>query len=97
MCSSDLLVASEIRQAKTEQIITGFMNRVLAQSASQGALPTLLAATHPDIWGGTFVSPNGFLEIRGTPKLTRAKKIAYDQNIATNLWRVSESLTDVRW
>jgi NAD(P)-dependent dehydrogenase (short-subunit alcohol dehydrogenase family) len=91
------LVASELRQAKTEQIITGLMNRVLAQSASQGALPTLLAATHPDIWGGTFVSPNGFLEIRGTPKLTRAKKIAYDQNIATNLWRVSESLTDVRW
>ena len=91
------LVSSELRQAKTEQLITGFMNRIMAQSASQGALPTLLAATYPEIWGGTFVSPNGFLEIRGTPKLTRAKKVAYDQNIAANLWRVSESLTDVRW
>jgi NAD(P)-dependent dehydrogenase (short-subunit alcohol dehydrogenase family) len=91
------LVSSELRQAKAEQVITGLMNRLIAQSASQGALPTLLAATHPHMWGGTFVSPNGLLEMRGTPKLTRAKTIAYDQTIAAHLWRVSESLTDVRW
>jgi hypothetical protein len=35
--------------------------------------------------------------MRGTPKLTRAKALAYDQILATNLWQVSEELTKVSW
>ena len=34
-------------------------NRLLAQSADMGALPTLYAATVPDLPGGTYVGPGG--------------------------------------
>ena len=34
-------------------------NRVFAQSAEMGALPTLYAATVPDLPGGTYVGPGG--------------------------------------
>lgn len=91
------LVSSELREARAEQVVTGVINRLIAQPASRGALPTLLAATHPELWGGTFISPNGLMEIRGTPKLTRARTSAYDQTIAANIWSVSEELTGVRW
>ena len=35
--------------------------------------------------------------MRGTPKLTRARALAYDQVLAGNLWTVSEELTGVSW
>jgi hypothetical protein len=35
--------------------------------------------------------------MRGNPKLTRAKALAYDQVLAKNLWQVSEELTKVSW
>jgi hypothetical protein len=35
--------------------------------------------------------------MRGTPKLTRAKALAYDQTLAKNLWQVSQELTKVSW
>ncbi|OBJ78495.1 short-chain dehydrogenase, partial [Mycobacterium marseillense] len=40
---------------------------VLFQSAAMGALPTLRAATDPDVQGGQYFGPDGFLEQRGHP------------------------------
>jgi hypothetical protein len=37
------------------------------------------------------------MEMRGNPKLTRAAAIAYDQQLAAQLWSVSEELTGVTW
>jgi hypothetical protein len=37
----------------------------MAQSAEMGALPTLYAATKPDVEGGTYVGPGGLFEQRG--------------------------------
>ena len=90
-------VASQMRGAAAEEKITMMINKVLAQPASQGALPTLAACVYPDLIGASFIGPNGFLEMRGTPKLTRAKALAYDQVLAKNLWQVSEELTKVSW
>lgn len=91
------LVSSQMRDAQVERTITAILNRIVAQPAHQGALPTLLAATHPELWGGTFIAPNGIGEMRGTPKLTRARSRAYDQMIARNIWQVSEELTGIHW
>jgi len=91
------LVASQMRGAAAEEKITMIINKLLAQPASQGALPTLAACVYPDLIGASFIGPNGFLEMRGTPKLTRAKALAYDQVLAKNLWQVSEELTKVSW
>lgn len=72
-------------------------NAMFAQSAERGALPTLCAATYPGLYGASYIGPDGFLEMRGFPKLTRAAAIAYDQRLAKDLWSVSEELTGVTW
>jgi NAD(P)-dependent dehydrogenase (short-subunit alcohol dehydrogenase family) len=74
-----------------------FMNAVIAQSADKGALPTLCAATFPNLYGASYIGPDGFMEMRGNPKAVRARSIAYDQVLAQNLWQVSEELTGVVW
>ena len=57
----------------------------------------LAAATFPGVIGASYVGPNGFMEMRGHPHLTRGRAIAYDQTLAADLWAVSEELTGVRW
>jgi NAD(P)-dependent dehydrogenase (short-subunit alcohol dehydrogenase family) len=72
-------------------------NAIFAQSAQRGALPTLCAATYPGLYGASYIGPDGFMEMRGFPKLTRAAAIAYDQRLAKDLWSVSEELTGISW
>ena len=72
-------------------------NALFAQSAERGALPTLCAATYPGLSSASYIGPDGFMEMRGFPKLTRAAAIAYDQRLAKDLWSVSEELTGISW
>jgi NAD(P)-dependent dehydrogenase (short-subunit alcohol dehydrogenase family) len=90
-------VGPQFRGNIWEERATSFMNAVVAQSASRGALPMLCAATFPNLYGATYLGPDGFMEMRGFPKAVRARSIAYDQNLAANLWQVSEELTGVNW
>src|SRR6266542_3610164 len=64
-------------------------NRIFAQSDEQGAWPTLYAATTPDLPGGSYVGPGGFLEQRGNPKLVGSSAAARDEDTARRLWDVS--------
>jgi NAD(P)-dependent dehydrogenase (short-subunit alcohol dehydrogenase family) len=87
-------------QFHTESIqdrIMGLVNRIFAQSDEQGAWPTLYAATTPDLPGGSYVGPDGFLEQRGNPKRVGSSAAARDENTARRLWEVSEELTGVRY
>jgi NAD(P)-dependent dehydrogenase (short-subunit alcohol dehydrogenase family) len=72
-------------------------NRLFAQSADMGALPTLYAATVPDLPGGTYVGPGGRTEQRGYPKVVTAAAKAYDEQAGRRLWEISEQLTDVHY
>jgi NAD(P)-dependent dehydrogenase (short-subunit alcohol dehydrogenase family) len=72
-------------------------NRLFAQSADMGALPTLYAATVPDLPGGTYVGPGGRAEQRGHPKVVTAAGKAYDESSWQRLWERSEQLTGVRY
>jgi NAD(P)-dependent dehydrogenase (short-subunit alcohol dehydrogenase family) len=71
-------------------------NRVLAQDAAGGALPTLYAAV-ADIPGDSFAGPSGpfGLGLRGAPKLVARSAAARDEQAARRLWTVSETLTGV--
>jgi NAD(P)-dependent dehydrogenase (short-subunit alcohol dehydrogenase family) len=71
------------------------LNRVLAQSDEKGALPTLYAATRPDLPGGVYVGPDGPWEMRGNPTLVNATARATDEASARRLWDVSQELTGV--
>jgi NAD(P)-dependent dehydrogenase (short-subunit alcohol dehydrogenase family) len=72
-------------------------NKLLAQSADMGALPTLYAATVPDLPGGTYVGPGGRSEQRGFPRVVAAAGKAYDEQAWRRLWEVSEALTGVHY
>jgi NAD(P)-dependent dehydrogenase (short-subunit alcohol dehydrogenase family) len=72
-------------------------NRLVAQSAERGALPTLYAATAPDVAGGEYYGPDGRGEVRGYPRKVKAKTAAYDAEIGSKLWGVSEELTGVSY
>lgn len=90
-------VSPKIRGRMVEERATALVNAVVAQSAARGALPTLCAATFPNLYGASYIGPDGLLEMRGYPKAVRARSIAYDQTLAQNLWNISEELTGVSW
>ena len=90
-------VAADLTGDVNRRKTISWMNRLVAQDASRGALPTLAAATIPSLHGGALIGPDGLFEMRGSPKLTRARSLAYDQQLASNLWHVSEELVGVRW
>jgi NAD(P)-dependent dehydrogenase (short-subunit alcohol dehydrogenase family) len=72
-------------------------NRLFAQSAEMGALPTLYAATYPGLEGGILIGPGGIGEQRGHPKPVPPRGRALDEALARRLWTVSEQLTGVRF
>lgn len=90
-------VAPQMKSNRWEERTVNLFNSVIAQSADKGALPMLCAATFPGLIGASYLGPDGFMEMRGYPKLTRGKALAYDQTLAENLWQVSEELTGVKW
>ncbi len=75
----------------------GAMNRVFAQSAAMGALPTLYAATSPDVHGGDYIGPDGFQEGWGYPRKVPCSAGARDAAAAARLWEISVQMTGVRY
>ena len=80
-----------------DKAVMAVTNLLFAQSAEMGALPTLYAATFPDLPGGTFVGPGGLMEQRGHPKVVTAAGKAYDEDTWRRLWQISEELTGVHY
>jgi NAD(P)-dependent dehydrogenase (short-subunit alcohol dehydrogenase family) len=86
-------------QSHTQSIqdqLMGIANRLIAQSAAMGALPTLYAAT-ADLPGAAYVGPDGLFEQRGHPKLVDMSGAAKNADAARRLWEISEELTGVRY
>ncbi|MEU7986278.1 oxidoreductase [Streptosporangium canum] len=63
--------------------------RLALQSPDRGAVPSLYAATSPEVTGGQFIGP-------GPKALTPSPK-ALDETVARRLWETSEELTGVRF
>lgn len=70
-------------------------NAVFAQSAADGALPMLYAATALDVTGGAYYGPGGFMNMRGSPERQEPSARALDDDLAERLWAASEEHTDV--
>ena len=70
-------------------------NNVFAQSADQGALPQLFAATSPDAVGGCYYGPSGLGEMRGAPCLVQPTSSALKSDEWRQLWSVSSELTEL--
>ncbi len=64
-----------------------------SQSAAQGALPVLRAATDPGIASGDYIGSVGPLEMTGSPGPVPAPRAARDPVAAERLWALSEEWT----
>ncbi|MDT0483650.1 MULTISPECIES: oxidoreductase [Streptomyces] len=71
-------------------------NRFFAQSADAGALPTLYAATAPDVPPDSFTGPS-LAGWRGSPAPSWRAPWTRDDRAASLLWAASEELTEVTY
>ncbi len=70
--------------------------KAVTQSAADGALPLLMAAT-ADLPGGTYVGPSGPGETRGLPRIVGCSGLARDRAAQRRLWELSEEAVGLRY
>ncbi|GAA1004581.1 short-chain dehydrogenase [Acrocarpospora pleiomorpha] len=72
-------------------------NLLIAQSAREGALPLLYAATAEHVVGGTLYGPRGLGQMRGRPSRVSMALRDGGADTAARLWAVSADLTGVNY
>ena len=77
-----------------ERLIAGAFG-MMAQSATEGALPILYAAMAPEPVPGGYYGPTNLGETRGSPGPARVFPQAMDTEAGNRLWALSEQLTGV--
>jgi NAD(P)-dependent dehydrogenase (short-subunit alcohol dehydrogenase family) len=75
----------------------GWLPEAWAQSAGDGALSILYAATSPDVVNAGYYGPTGFLELTGPVGCATVSQAAGDKASAIRLWDVSEEMTGAYW
>ena len=85
------------RAGLVQQLAGKLIFGIVGQSAAEGALPLLYAATAPEARGGAYYGPNGAKEIKGPPADAEIRPQALDVAAAERLWRMSEDLTGVAY
>jgi NAD(P)-dependent dehydrogenase (short-subunit alcohol dehydrogenase family) len=83
--------------SRVMETVMRIANRLVAQSAAMGALPTLYAALAPEVNGCDYIGPMGLGGMYGYPGKVRSLPASYDPDLARRLWEVSEQLTAVRY
>jgi NAD(P)-dependent dehydrogenase (short-subunit alcohol dehydrogenase family) len=63
--------------------------KAVSQSAADGALPTLMAAT-ADLPGSSYCGPSGLREMRGRPRVVDCSEEAKNPEAQRRLWEISE-------
>ncbi|MFJ4919574.1 oxidoreductase [Streptomyces sp. NPDC088725] len=71
-------------------------NRIIAQPAESGALPTLYAATEPGVQADSFTGPR-LQSWRGAPARSWRAPWTLNDTASERLWDASEQLTGVRY
>jgi NAD(P)-dependent dehydrogenase (short-subunit alcohol dehydrogenase family) len=69
------------------------LNGLFAQSSAMGALPTLRAATDPEVRSADYFGPKGMFEMKGFPVRVESSKLSHNTATALRLWQISEELT----
>ncbi len=76
-------------------ILMNVLGPIAFQSAANGALPILYAATASEAVNGGYYGPSGFMEIKGAPTVAKIGKAAQDPIVASKLWDHAVRLTGV--
>ena len=85
------------RAGLVQQLAGKLIFGIVGQSAAEGALPLLYAATASHARGGAYYGPDGAKEIKGPPADAEIRPQALDVAAAERLWRMSEDLTGVAY
>ena len=72
-------------------------NLVMAQPASKGAIPTILAAAGAEAVPGAYYGPKGLQESRGRVSDAIVAERARDEAVQDRLWAESERLVGYEW
>ncbi len=72
-------------------------NRLMAQSAYRGAIPTVLSAAGEGALSGAYYGPTGFAETRGPVGDANVAVRARNKKTAARLWDESEKLVGFQW
>ena len=91
------LVGPRMSGSKVMMCLSRMSNALVAQSPEGGSWPTVMAATDSTVENGDYIGPSGLLELGGTPKKCGRSKRANNTDDARRLWKVSETLTGVRY
>ena len=75
--------------------VTVLAMRLMMNTAAQGAWPTLMAATDPDVEGGQYFGPRGMGELAGPARQVNSKPLSKDPALAKRLWDLSVEMTGV--
>ncbi len=91
---------TRLQSTGPEGFLNGFYkvtNALLAQSATKGAIPTVLSAAGEEARPGAYYGPTGFMEARGPVGDARIAPHARRAKDARTLWERSEELVDFSW
>ncbi|WRQ32830.1 oxidoreductase [Bacteroidales bacterium MB20-C3-3] len=69
--------------------------RLVGQPAHMGALPTLFAATEPNLKGGELIGPDGWDNWRGYPAVSNDMNRYYKESVAEKLFNISTEITGI--
>ncbi|WP_406071016.1 oxidoreductase [Micromonospora sp. NBC_01638] len=77
--------------------VTRLLVRIAFRPTPEGAKTSLYAATAPDLPGGSYIVPDGLLQLRGEPTRRTREHAIHDTDTANRLWHLSEHLTGVTY
>lgn len=93
------IAVTELTKSRPGQPVLRFnaffemISPLIGQSAAEGALSILYAATSPDAEPGGYYGPQGFMDMKGQPGPARSSNISCDPGVAAELWQKAERLT----
>ncbi|MEO1286436.1 MAG: oxidoreductase [Chloroflexota bacterium] len=77
------------------RVAADILTNIVMESSEMGAMPSLRASTDPQVQGGNYYGPGGFMGMRGYPKVKKPAKSADNETLALGLWERSTELTGV--
>lgn len=95
--ASDTNLAGHLLDAWYIQLVYNLAMPFLAQSQEMGALPSTRASVDPEVNGGQYYGPDGFMEMRGYPVVVSSNDRSHNIADAQKLWDVSEELTGITY
>ncbi|MFB9377321.1 oxidoreductase [Kineococcus gynurae] len=92
---TNLWKSTPLGGSKLGEKLGGVVNKALGHPSDVAAWPLERAATEPDLLGGEFFGPDGFMQWRGFPVHVPAAPHGYDPSAAAWLWARSVEWTGV--